>query len=83
MEINLLNTLFVDTIDSSYIQNTVYESDNTDIEENNKLQTEYINKSKILSIPKKINNSNFDRGAFLEKLTNGILSVILLAILLI
>ena len=34
-------------------------------------------------IPKKINNSNFDRGAFLEKLTNGILSVILLAILLI
>tara|TARA_R110002074_G_scaffold200130_2_gene368039 strand:+ start:12629 stop:12856 length:228 start_codon:yes stop_codon:yes gene_type:complete len=58
MEINLLNTLFVDTIDSSYIQNTVYESDNTDIEENNKLQTEYINKSKILSIPKKINNIN-------------------------
>ena len=58
MEINLLNTVFVDTIDSSYIQNTVYESDNTDIEENNKLQTEYINKSKILSIPKKINNIN-------------------------
>lgn len=34
-------------------------------------------------IPKKINNSNFDRGAFLEKLTSGILGVILLAILLI
>jgi hypothetical protein len=34
-------------------------------------------------IPKKTNNSNFDRGAFLEKLTSGILGVILLAILVI
>ena len=34
-------------------------------------------------IPKKTNNSNFDRGAFLEKLTSGILGVILLAFLVI